>query len=191
MIKNNIFLTGSPGVGKTTIIENVITSLSLNPEGFMVCREEKRGKWTKFFLLSANQYFKGEYYQGRSNKDYEEIFPDDRAVFVWRDYPGPEWNINKEAFNKFGVKLLNNVDIKDLVIMDELGRFELKADKFQKRVIEILKSPTPVFGVLKNEHNVFLDKIRVIPEVDIYQVTETNRDNIYKRVKDRIKILIK
>ena len=75
----------------------------------------------------------------------------------------------------------------DIIIMDELGRFEIKAHDFQNKVIELLKSDKLVLGVIKLEKNKFLDKVRGLLEKEPIVVTEDNREYIYKDILKSIK----
>ncbi|KUK80898.1 MAG: AAA ATPase, partial [Petrotoga mobilis] len=109
--------------------------------------------------------------------------------FAFRKDESKNWEINIQVFDKIGVQLLTNIDDADLVIMDELGRFELTAFKFQKKVEEVLNSDKPVLGVIKDESNTFLDRIRNRKDVRIFRVTLENREEVYKEVLSLIKQL--
>ncbi|WP_103065759.1 nucleoside-triphosphatase [Petrotoga sp. HWH.PT.55.6.1] len=179
MIKKNIFLTGSVGVGKSKIISKVIKQLSLNISGFSVAREGKKNNWNSFYLVQASSF-------NNNNQSKKSEF----NRFAFRSDYSKNWEINIRVFDKLGVQLLTNIDDADVVIMDELGRFELTAFKFQKKVIEVLNSDKPVLGVIKDESNVFLDDIRNRKDVQIFRVTLENREEVYKEVLFLIKQII-
>ncbi|MGY4686404.1 nucleoside-triphosphatase [Petrotoga sp. DB-2] len=179
MIKKNIFLTGFVGVGKSTIISKVIKQLSLNISGFSVAREGKKNNWNSFYLIDASSLSKDN--QPRKNEFNR---------FAFRNDYSKNWEINIQVFDKIGVQLLTNIDHADVVIMDELGRFELTAYQFQKKVKEVLNSDKPVLGVIKDESNAFLDDIRNRKDVQIFRVTLENREEVYKEVLSLIKQII-
>ncbi|PNR87778.1 hypothetical protein X925_08800 [Petrotoga sp. 9T1HF07.CasAA.8.2] len=179
MIKNNIFLTGSIGIGKSTIIRKVINQLSLHVCGFSVDREGKKNNWNAFYLVEASSFNNGD----RSKKSKYNRF-------AFRNDYSTNWEINIQVFNEIGVKLLTNIDNADIVIMDELGRFELTAYQFQQKVYEVLNSDKPVLGVIKDESNPFLDDIRNRKDVQIFRVTLENREEVYKEVLFLIKQII-
>jgi nucleoside-triphosphatase len=177
---DNIFLTGSPQVGKTTIIKRVITEAGIDAGGFMVRREGQEYRWKSFYLQDAAVYFE--------NREVDSS----TVVFAYRDKLESPWEINIKAFNDFGVKLLNKAVLeKEIVIMDELGRFELEAEEFCKKVEDILGDSIPVFGVIKDEQNSFLDNIRERSDVKIYRVDLKNRDYIFNIVLQEIKDILK
>jgi nucleoside-triphosphatase THEP1 len=76
----------------------------------------------------------------------------------------------------------------DIVIMDELGYLELEAYEFQLQVIKVLESSIPVLGVLRNEKNIFLEKVGAISEV--VEVKLENRDALPEILLKKIKCLL-
>ena len=60
--------------------------------------------------------------------------------------------------------------------MDELGRMELDAHAFRAAVLAAMHSGTPVLGVIKPEHNAFLDEVRAQDGVELFPLTIENRE---------------
>lgn len=95
------------------------------------------------------------------------------------------WDIHLEAFETVGVEAVRRgIRSRDLVVMDELGRFELRAYGFRQAVTDALNSPVPVIGVLKEDDNPFLNEIRNREDTEVLEVTEENRDDIRRYVED-------
>jgi len=90
-----------------------------------------------------------------------------RATLVSFPSPGrPE--VATGAFAEVGVPAVREALARAaIVVMDELGRFELAEPVFLAAVREALDSPVPVVGVLKAESNPFLDAIRARPDTAI------------------------
>ena len=173
----NIFLTGKKNSRKTTIIKKVVAKLDLSVAGFMVGRDQQAKNWSSFYLLPADIFLE-------NNKKIKNI--KEKGTFAWRDEEA-KINIDPEVFDNYGVKLLNKDSKKDIVIMDELGRFELKAYNFQKKVIELIKSDKLVLGVIKPEKNLFLNKVRKILKQKPLVVEKDNREEIYNFVLQELK----
>lgn len=174
----NIFLTGKRRVGKTTIIKQIILQLKLSPGGFMVIRDGSQGNWTAFYLQCAEDAI------------YGEERPSLLRPFARRD-SDEDWKIDPMVFNQEGVYLLENEPWKrDIIIMDELGRFEREAIPFQKRVEEILSSNVPVLGVLKDESHSFLNQIRERRDVELVYVEEMNREEVFCTICGRIQKIL-
>ncbi len=157
----------------------MINQLSLHVCGFSVDREGKKNNWNAFYLVEASSFNNGD----RSKKSKYNRF-------AFRNDYSTNWEINIQVFNEIGVKLLTNIDNADIVIMDELGRFELTAYQFQQKVYEVLNSDKPVLGVIKDESNPFLDKIRNRKDVQIFRVLPDNREEVYKKALSQIKLIL-
>ncbi len=96
-----------------------------------------------------------------------------RKIFAYRENSAEKFKIEAEVFDNLGVELLSQAG--ELVVIDELGRFELEAHKFKKEVFALLASEKIVIGVIKAESNPFLDKIRGRDDLNIYQLAESNQ----------------
>lgn len=181
----NIFLTGDIRSGKTTIIKKTITELGLDPGGFMVGRKEKEGHWTEFFLVDARDFISAQK-QGK-----KKINPKGEAVFARRDNPGSSVKIYPGAFDGIGVELIDRgLRERQIIIMDELGRFELEAVKFQNKVEEVLAAAKPVLGVIKKEKNPFLDRIRRREDVLMFEVDADNRDILCRIIMEKTRLFV-
>ena len=160
----NIFLNGPVQIGKSTAIERF---LSANPAvrlgGFAtknvpsLSREAERDvyilppRWTKADLLPSRLAAR-------------------RQEGVWTMYP--------QAFDEAGTAFLAAEGPFDLLLMDELGRMELRSARFRAAVLTALDRDIPVLGVVKPEHNPFLDAVRAHPGTRVLEVTEETRDAI-------------
>src|SRR6056297_1523291 len=180
---NNIIITGDKYAGKSTIVRNLLDNLDIRPGGFIVKSTGKVDQWLSFYLVDAINY--------NNNKKQINKFKTKNHVFAKRDQSNLKWQIYPQVFNNKGVELLKKGFIsRTIIVMDELGRFELKAHKFKAEVYQILDSKKPVLAVLKDEHNEFLDKIRKRDDINIYRVKKDNRKNIFESVYKSLKMLI-
>lgn len=207
----NIFLTGYRGAGKTTIIKKVIRELGLDPGGFITGKEVTEQGRVSFYLLAAcnlrdrsaagnplsvggGSLSNGSSLSNRRDlQDTGENYYKDwgkkmaENCFVSKKDKQSLWQVNNTAFNRFGVKLLEEgLRAGEIIIMDELGRFELKAYRFQKKVEEVLRSSKVVLGVIKYEWNPFLKRIWNRPDVEVIWVDRENREEVYRMVLDKV-----
>lgn len=160
--KSNIFITGRKKSGKTTAIVNYIKNNKIrNLAGFMVARKLKNNKPVSFYLVSPEEYI-----NSANNLSLKADY-----CFASRENPTTyNWQVKPEVFNKIGVELLKAGDRNSLVIIDELGRFEINSWEFQTQVFKTLLSERKVLGVLKAESNLFLDKIRMRTDLEILHI---------------------
>jgi nucleoside-triphosphatase len=158
----NIFLTGKIGAGKSTAIRSFLRKTNLSYGGF----ETK---------LLANLVVLSDL---ASNKT---------EVVAKRN--GANWEVIRTGFEGIGKAAIERaLAERDIVVMDELGRFELDCKEFQKSVFSAINSDRNVLGVLKNESNPFLDKIRSLKEIVIMEVTEDNREFIPELIEKNIRL---
>lgn len=157
----HIFLTGDKRVGKSTLIHNYLARFTGKVGGFRTVRtQEVYGHFSVHLVRPGEEC-------GEENLLFLCPAPRDDDGVIAR-------------FEQLGCAALENTDC-DLILMDELGPAETKAEGFQRRVLEILDGTVSVIGVLQKADSEFLDKIKNHPNVDIIEVTLENRDLLAKR----------
>lgn len=91
---------------------------------------------------------------------------------------------NTDVFDTIGVSLLDCDDKDGLIIMDEIGFLEMNAEHFKKKVFEVLSGDVPVILMLKAKLRFdFLKEISVFPGVEFIYMDETNRNEIYEKLR--------
>ena len=166
----NIFLTGKPGSGKTTIIKKVISGLEVKIGGFYTEEIREKGERVGFKV--------------RSSEGEEGLLAHKN---IKSKYRVGKYGVLVNSFEIIGVGALEKaVENAELIIIDELGRMELFSQKFQASVLKALDSPKPVLGVIQQKKNPFLNSIRKREDVNVITVQEENRDQIPSEIKDLI-----
>ncbi|MBA7695451.1 Nucleoside-triphosphatase THEP1 [subsurface metagenome] len=164
----NILLTGRPGIGKTSIIKEVIDILKINAGGFYTreIREEEIRKGFEIITLNGK-----------------------RGILAHVDCRSP-YRVSKYGVN---IKDLEEVAApaieealrnKECIIIDEIGRMELHSPKFCSLVKKALDSEKRVLGTIQARHNEFLDSIRKREDTKIIEVTFENRRKIVNEIKE-------
>lgn len=168
---NNLFLTGRINVGKSTMIKRIIEQLNIR-------KEEIGGFYTRPYIID-NQV--KEFYIEPLNFNCKSTNIRDRMIGYTSD--GIKRIGNTATFENIGVEILDNCIKNDfkLIIMDELGFFENTAYQFQQKVHETLNNKK-VIGVIKPLSTPFLDTIRERKDVIEVEITEDNRENVYRRL---------
>mmetsp|Transcript_9098 Transcript_9098/g.11840 ORF Transcript_9098/g.11840 Transcript_9098/m.11840 type:complete len:219 (-) Transcript_9098:206-862(-) len=187
----NIFITGFPGCGKTTLISRVCSSLpgTLEPLGFYT--EEVRdhrthqrvgfdvvtldGQRTPLARVSHNETRGG---RGRTRK----------AAKVGK------YDVDVQSFERLVLPLLQEAKGCPLVVIDEVGKMELFSRSFQSLVGELLDSATIVLGTIPCPKNgradtgiYFVDLIRQRQEdTKVYEISSQmhsdNRDQTLENI---------
>ncbi|MDI9462543.1 MAG: nucleoside-triphosphatase [Bacillota bacterium] len=159
---NNIFLTGDLHVGKTTLINQLISKLPVHEiRGFRTSRYYQDKKLAGFYIEDICS--------PPVVKEYK---------FIGRCVNNNHWVSIPATFDDYGVKILEGClrDNPKLIVMDELGFFEDDATLFQEKVLQILDSYIPVLGVLKRKETDFLNLIRSRKDVLLFEITPENRN---------------
>lgn len=162
-----ILLTGQPHIGKSTIIQKVVEFAASKSGGFYTKEVHSHGKRIGFEIVSL---------KGQSallaTKDPSINFND--WVFF------ESYKINLDAINKVAVPaLLDAVNSKKLVVIDEIGPMEIFSESFCNVVLNIINNPqVMVVGTIVQRPYVIADTIKAHPRVRIKLVTTENRNDL-------------
>ncbi len=164
-----VFLTGRPGIGKTTIIMKVVEELKKRgfKVGGMISKEiREKGKRVGFKIIDVKQKREG-------------------ILAHINQKSGPrvsKYRVNLEDLETIGVKAIEDALLSDdVIIIDEIGKMELFSKKFINVVERVLSSNKVVLGTVHARSSHRLAKyIRSgrIPGIKVYEVSERNKDQL-------------
>ncbi|HHV63822.1 MAG TPA: hypothetical protein GXX46_01895 [Peptococcaceae bacterium] len=171
---NNLLITGKIRSGKSTLLKEMIDPLLTVTGGYYVQRLFIQGESRAFRLVDINR----ESYLPNLEVQNIESFPGLIAVM------GEEKHCYFEPFRNIGVLALKQAaEQKQLILMDELGRFETKVPEFMQAVFQTLDNNLPVLGVIKKETNPFLDRIRARSDVDVIDIDKVGLSVARKKIE--------
>ena len=158
----HIVLWGQRGVGKSTLARRLLEDWKGPVRGFVTRSSlPDADGFRSIYLHAADDPMPVEqtcHRIGRTNRTEHTMWP--------------------EVFDGLGVELLR-AEPGSLILMDELGFLEQDAADFRRQVLRCLDGNIPVLAVIKHKtHIPFLQEIRSHPRVQLYQVTEENRDEL-------------
>lgn len=162
------FITGRPGVGKSTVLKEVIVILKNNrwKIGGITCPEiRKNGKRIGFEVI--------------------DVASNSRGILASVDFfGGPKvgkYCVNLEDLEKIAIPaIMKSIEELDLTIIDEIGPMELKSKKFYELILDVLKSNKSIIAVL---HKSLVKEFSIrFPNIKIFEVDETNRTYIAKEI---------
>ncbi|MEM2104276.1 MAG: NTPase [Candidatus Bathyarchaeia archaeon] len=174
MSKHILFLTGSPGVGKTTLLLKILDILRNRGYtiGGMVSREVRQnGTRIGFEILDLSADKHG--WLAHVNQKY-----------------GPKvgkYHVNLDDLEKIGVEaILKAVEERDVIVIDEIGPMELFSAKFKIAVEEAFKKGKLVLGVIHwKVRDKLINAAKTKKDVEIFEVTKQNRDQLHEIVVDK------
>ncbi len=161
-MKNNILITGLPGIGKITIIKQLTESLyHIKPAGFYTQEIKECGIRKGFELVSID---------GK------------RAILSHVDVD------TQHRVGKYGVDILsfedflNFLDLNNpengLIVIDEIGKMECLSDKFKNMLVGVMDSNKPVLATIALKGDGFIARIKKRFDVKMFEINSSNRDNI-------------
>ncbi|MBI3671068.1 MAG: NTPase [Acidobacteria bacterium] len=167
----NLFITGKPGVGKTTLVEQVVARLrgSLRLAGFTTTEvRDPAGQRLGFNIVTV---------EGRQG-ELARVGLHSRA-YVSR------YGVNLESFERLALPELARRDV-DLIVMDEIGRMECASGRFRRAVEDVLDAPVDVLATLGVSRLPFFQALRDRPDVELVNLTERNREALVAEVCARL-----
>jgi len=169
MKKRLLFITGSPGTGKTTVLLKTIEALKARGYGVggMVSSEVRAcGARVGFEISDLSSGRRG--WLAHVNQKC-----------------GPrigKYRVNLKDLDSIGadaiVKAVENFDI---IAIDEIGPMELYSEKFKQAVKKAVTSGKLVIGTVHlKARDKLIDEIKAREDAEIYRVTYENRGNLHE-----------
>jgi nucleoside-triphosphatase len=166
--KRNIFLTGAPSSGKTTVIKKIIERLKFSSHGFYTEEERIEGKRVGFLMTTLD-----------GKKGYL-AHQDIKSDFHIRRY-----GVSVENIESIAVPSINPVK-NNIIIFDEIGKMECFSHAFKEAAVKALDASNIVIGTITFGGDDFILDIKKRRDLELHEVTDDNRnllpDLIVKRV---------
>ena len=166
MIKN-IFITGLPGCGKTTLIKEILKELKIPAKGFFTEEIRREGERIGFKIVTL------------SGKE---------GILAKKGFKSPyrvsKYGVILKDLEEIGVKEIEEgLKENKIIIIDEIGKAEMFSKKFKQIVLAALNSKNMVLGTIKLTPDPFTNKIRKRKDTIIFNLTRENRAEIKKKIK--------
>lgn len=166
-----LLLTGLPGIGKTTVIQKVLSSIEIGAGGFYTHEVRREGRRVGFSLktlegeegILAHIDNRGGYRVGRYGVDIDRF-----EVVV---LPAMERALQE----------------KELIVIDEIGKMELFSQAFQEMVMRVLdQDERHLLGVIHQGRDPFAVSVKRRGDVEVISVSHTNRDDLPPQIITRL-----
>lgn len=156
----NILITGTPGVGKTTLLKKILTQLRhLSMAGFYTEEIRAEGVRVGFELVDL--------------KGHRRVLSHVRIKSPFRV---GKYGVDVEGFDGF----LDTVDFLnpqvDLILIDEIGKMECSSAKFASLMRKILESETRVIATIARKGTGLISEIKDRTDIHLYELKLENRD---------------
>lgn len=182
MIKH-VFLTGPPGVGKTTLVQKVCEAVKseIAVSGFYTEEVRVGGKRIGFDVVTVS----GE--RGHLSR----VGNDSAGTGGRREYRVGQYVVDLPSFEHLALPLFRQVAAgaseggdgsKQVFLIDEIGKMELFSNAFIRAVRQMLgSSDCCVLGTIpipKGKPLGLVEEVRARPDVKVFTITKENRNSI-------------
>jgi len=165
---NNIFLTGAPSSGKTTIIKKIIKGFTLPAKGFYTEEERLAGKRVGFIMKSLCGQ---QGYLAHEN--------------IQSDFRIRRYGVSIENIDHIAVPSLAPEN-DHLIVLDEIGKMECFSPSFKNAAIRALDAKNIVIGTITLGGDPFIRRIKTRQDLEIIEVTPENRERLPEFILEKI-----
>jgi nucleoside-triphosphatase len=161
--KKHIFITGKPGVGKSTIIKKVLQSSKWAIGGFVTEEIREAGARVGFTIEDIGTGAKKVMAHVRLRSRFR----------VGR------YGVDRAAVESVGVPALARALRESaLVVVDEIGKMELFSEEFSRWVDRLIEADKPVLAVIQERRRDLLALLASREDAEVIVLTEQNRDGL-------------
>jgi nucleoside-triphosphatase len=170
MSGSRVLVEGRPGVGKTTLVQGVVTRLQR--AGHTVC-----GFTTGEIRVAGRRVgFEVQPIGGIAE------------VLAHVDLPGPlrvgRYGVDLATFER--VSLASVREPGALVVIDELGKMELASLRFAEAAHNLLSGTRPVLASVHAVRHPVTDRLKQLPDIELIRVTVSNRNRLVDQLSERL-----
>lgn len=168
-MKSAYLITGEPGVGKTTLIRRVVSTMRSRAAGFYTEDLRAAGNREGFRIVTLD----GE-----------------TALLAASGHPGPvqisKYGVDIGELERIGVPALRRaIDRRHVMVADEIGKMQLYSKAFRTTVFEAVRTAHPVLATVMLGRNHYADRIKVHKNVEVIELTESNRQEVLNLLRSR------
>jgi nucleoside-triphosphatase len=161
---SRIAVTGSPGIGKSTLVGKVVASTGMRVGGVLARDKRYKDRRIGFELLDLAS----------------------GAVGMLADETGSgpqlgKYRVHPEDLDGLGARAIENALKCELIVVDEVGPMELTSHRFVSAVENAIASSLPMLVVLHEWSNHRLAK-KIRSTFKVITVTRENRDSLVDEI---------
>uniref|UniRef100_UPI0037E7C634 cancer-related nucleoside-triphosphatase n=1 Tax=Semicossyphus pulcher TaxID=241346 RepID=UPI0037E7C634 len=176
----HVFLTGPPGVGKTTLVQKAceaLVSSGVGVEGFYTEEVRQGGRRVGFDVVTVT----GE--RGQLSRIRDVSAPSHGR----REYTVGQYVVDLSSFENLALPLFRNVGSADgggrkVFVIDEIGKMELFSQSFIRAVRQTLESSScTILGTIpipKGKPLGLVEEVRSRRDVKVFTVSKENRNDL-------------
>jgi len=158
-------ITGTPGIGKTTVIRRVADRLKTEGiRGFYTEEIREGGQRCGFRLVSFN---------GTASVIAHVEFPKTHRV--------GKYGVDVQALDNAALLLRPDPNA-HVYLVDEIGEMECLSERFIAAMRALISLNTPIVASIGLRGSGFIAEVKRRPECELWQITHANRDDLPTRI---------
>ncbi|MBD3271825.1 MAG: AAA family ATPase [Elusimicrobia bacterium] len=166
-LPQHIFITGTVGVGKTTLIKESLLPWIASAGGFYTEEVRTNGRRQGFMLKTLH----GE-----------------ETLFALKGRKNPhrigKYGVDINAFEEIGVSALEDaLKNKKIIVIDEIGSMELLSPKFHEVFLRLLSSDRNLLATIRLNSQPFTDDISRFERKKMFHLSHENFVDIKKYIQ--------
>lgn len=167
-------LTGEPRVGKTTTVKKVLDSLdNVRCCGFYTQEIRVNGEREGFNIITLS---------GQTGIMARKSLKGQTDLHV------SSYGVSLDFLENVALPAMGeDLEKSELVVIDEIGPMQILSSKFRTFVLDLLTSSKIIFGTIYMKNYEWLDDIKRLANVRLFQITPDNRDSMAKELEKIIK----
>ncbi len=175
MRKHIILLTGPSGIGKTTVILKLVTVLKekrIDVGGMITMESRKYGTRVGFEIIDLKN----------SRRGWLAHINQKRGPRIGK------YRVNLEHLNSIGTQaILDAVENRDIIIVDEIGPMELCSEKFKKAIERTLACKKLVIATIHQKaRDPIINEVKNRTNAEILTLTKENREVTTEKILKKV-----
>jgi len=164
----NFFITGKPGIGKTTLVRNIVAQTNLQWAGFYTQEIRENENRVGFEIIGLN----GE-----------------TGILAHINHHS-KFRVGKYKVSLYDLETVGVAAIEQAlmerrpILIDEIGKMELISDKFKTVVKRALTATQVVLGTITMADLSFVNQIKRRTDVIVAELTADNRNILQTMILD-------
>jgi nucleoside-triphosphatase len=168
-MKTAYLVTGEPGIGRTTIIRQVVSTMRLRASGFYTEDLRTSGEREGFRIVTLDGEMGLLAAAGHSG-----------------DVQVSKYGVDVGELERVGVAaLLRALERGHTMVVDEIGKMQLFSREFRQTVLQAVRSGHPLLGTIMRGRNPYADRIKGHQNVEVVELTADNRQDVLQLLRSR------
>jgi nucleoside-triphosphatase THEP1 len=172
VLKKNIFLTGAPSSGKTTVIKRLIPKLPLQAAGFYTVEERRGDKRVGFVMRTL---------------DGKEGYLAHREISS--EFRVRRYGVSVENIEAIAIPAIRPGEGR-IIVLDEIGKMECFSAAFRTAAKRALDSSNVIIGTVTLGGDDFVVGVKERPDIEILEVTPENRDALPGLILEKLALVL-